>query len=353
MTTAHSNRGSGNKKWKRSRWSDCSKRLIELLRTYNHLDAEGVKRISFQTMRERKKILRQGFKYLHEEGGMSLRKPENFAVRHARVLIAHWEQQKLSAATLQLRFSVFSTFCSWIGKRGMLGDIKQYLSDPGVAKRTYVAKEDKSWTSKGIDVIAKLAEVRLIDPRLAISCMLMYVFGLRVREAVTLQPNVADQGNTLVVVKGTKGGRPREVTIEIEHPWQRTVLDEAKAFANKSTGSLIPDTYKRDSWIKRAYAIAKKCGISREHGITLHGLRHERANDIYEAITGVKSPVRGGEPVDKQLDDHARLVVAEHLGHSRKQIAGAYLGGILREQPKASWSSNHAQTPAAPQPENP
>ena len=53
MTTANSNRGSGNKKWKRSRWSDCSKRLIELLRTYNHLDAEGVKRISFQTMRER------------------------------------------------------------------------------------------------------------------------------------------------------------------------------------------------------------------------------------------------------------------------------------------------------------
>lgn len=316
---------------KHSRWGECRYRLKGLLANHNHLDAKGVKRISFQTIRERSKILLQGFKYLHEEGGMSLRKPENFAVRHARVLIAHWEQQKLSAATLQLRFSVFNTFCSWIGKRGMLGDIKQYLSDPAVAKRTYVAKEDKSWTSKGIDVIAKLAEVRLIDPRLAIVFMLMYVFGLRVREAATLHPIAADLGNTLAVNWGTKGKRPRIVPIE---PWQRAVLDEAKTFVNKSTGSLIPDTYTRDSWIKRAYIIAKRCGISREHGITLHGLRHERANDIYEAMTGVKSPVRGGGPVDKQIDDNARLVVAEHLGHSRKQIAGAYLGGVQRAPTK-------------------
>lgn len=328
MSKKHTEKSGITSQRKHSRWGECRYLLKGLLANHNHLDAKGVKRISFQTIRERSKILLQGFKYLHTEGGMSLRKPENFAVRHARVLIAHWEQQKLSAATLQLRFSVFNTFCSWIGKRGMLGDIKQYLSDPAVAKRTYVAKEDKSWTSKGIDVIAKLAEVRLIDPRLAIAFKLMYAFGLRVREAVSLHPITADKQVVLVVDGGTKGGRPR--VIPVEYPWQRAVLDEAKTFVNKSTGSLIPDTYKRESWIKRAYAIAKRCGISREHGITLHGLRHERANDIYETMTGVKSPVQGGGPVDKLLDDNARLEVAQYLGHSRKNISVAYLGGVLR-----------------------
>lgn len=313
-----------------SRWGECRYRLKGILAQHNHLDSRGVKQLSFATQRERAKILLQGFKYLHL-AEMSLRKPENFAIRHARVLIAHWEKQKLAAATLQLRFSVFSTFCIWIGKKGMLGNLGDYLSDPAIAKRSYVAKEDKSWSAKGIDIQSKLADVAQIDPRLAITLKLMYAFGLRILEAIMLHPIHADQGAFLAVNWGTKGGRPR--VVPIEHSWQREILEEAKAYANMSTGSLIPANYKRYSWIKRAYVVFAKCGISRRNGITPHGLRHEHANNIYEAMTGIKSPVRGGQaPVDKLLDNSARLIVAETLGHSRKQISGAYLGSALKRK---------------------
>lgn len=335
MTIKDNKETNSNARNRHSRWGECRYRLKGLLAEHSHFDHNGIKRISYATWRERSKILLQGFRYLHEVG-MGLRKPQNFATRHARVLIAHWEEQKLAAATLQLRFSVFKTFCGWIGKKGMLGNIDQYLSDPGIAKRHYVAREDKSWSAKGVDVKAKINEVAQIDKRLAAALKLMYAFGLRIREAVTLHPVSAHQKTCLVIEHGTKGGRPR--VIPIDYPWQHEILEEAKGYANRSTGSLIPDNYKRDSWLKRAYIVFGRCGISRKDGITPHGLRHQRANDLYEETTGEESPARGGPvPIDKLTDDNARLTVAKYLGHSRKQISGAYLGPIVKRK---NWNES-------------
>ena len=67
-------------------------------------------------------------------------------------------------------------------------------------------------------------------------------------------------------------------------------------------------------------------------GVTPHGLRHQYANDRYELFSGVSSAVRHGPPVDPAVDTAARLEVASELGHARKEIAGAYLGPILRSR---------------------
>lgn len=85
-----------------------------------------------------------------------------------------------------------------------------------------------------------------------------------------------------------------------------------------------------------------------------HGLRHEEANAIYKSIVGVDAPVYGGDtasvdPADERL---ARQIVAEHLGHSRPQIAGAYLGPLLRSRkrgrsaPSAAPTADDALSPA-------
>ncbi|MGE0373571.1 MAG: integrase, partial [Gammaproteobacteria bacterium] len=42
--------------------------------------------------------------------------------------------------------------------------------------------------------------------------------------------------------------------------------------------------------------------------------------------TGTPAPVRGGGPVDQDLDRQARLRVARIAGHARLRSAGAYLG---------------------------
>lgn len=318
----------------RSVRSDCLYRLDRLLEKHGQMSCDGAKRISFGTTRSRSAILRQGFEYLASVD-MCPRKPYNFKPKHMAKLVQHWEEQGLAAATLQLRFSVFSTFCTWIGKAGMLGEITQYLKNPDAAKRCYVATEDKSWSTKGVDTLQKIAEVEAVDPRVAIHLKLEYAFGLRLQESVSLHPREADHGTCLFVGWGTKGGRDRFVRIETDY--QRQVLEEAKRLANRSTGSLIPDSFKRRSWIRYVYRVYDKCGIGRKHGIVPHGLRHQYANDMYESLTGEKSPVRGGgTPANKQIENRVRLIVAEALGHSRKQISGAYLGSVLKRKNETS-----------------
>lgn len=89
----------------------------------------------------------------------------------------------------------------------------------------------------------------------------------------------------------------------------------------------------------RFYYVLGKAGITRAaFGVTAHGLRHQYANDKYEQLTGVPSPVRGGP---RGLDDpEVRIAVARDLGHARKQISSTYLGssagGVSEEEKGAS-----------------
>lgn len=314
-----------------SAWGECRYRLKGLLADFGRLDADLTRRISFETKHARSKVLLQGFEYLHSQG-IKIRNPANFRPKHMAMLVAHWEEQGLSASTLQQRFSIFATFCVWIGKKGMLGGIERYLKDPARAQRTYVATEDKSWVAKGVQTIEKIAQVAG-DPRpaaryVAVQLLVQWAFMLRAREAWQIHPDLADKHTYLAISHGTKGGRERTVTVR--NDWQRQVLEIAKSYADPRTGSLIPATYSRKSWSSVFYRICRDHGISRADGITPHGLRHEAANDLYEELTGTDSPVRaaGVRKIAWIIDDIARRTVSEELGHSRKAIAGAYFGPV-------------------------
>jgi hypothetical protein len=69
-------------------------------------------------------------------------------------------------------------------------------------------------------------------------------------------------------------------------------------------------------------------GISRKDGITSHGLRHDRFNEIYRERTGKASPVKGGvvSAIDAHTHAMAQQEIAEVAGHSRASISGAYIG---------------------------
>jgi hypothetical protein len=47
------------------------------------------------------------------------------------------------------------------------------------------------------------------------------------------------------------------------------------------------------------------CGITRENGLTAHGLRHAYAHDRYQELSGQDSPVRDGKLTNRE-DDRAR-----------------------------------------------
>jgi integrase len=146
-----------------------------------------------------------------------------------------------------------------------------------------------------------------------------------VKEAALMRPHQADKGSVLYVTHGSKGGRDR--TVKMENDFQRKVINAAK----KMTGlnqSMVPNKYSYKEWRNHYYWIVRSHGINRKDlGVTSHGLRHERLNEIYKTITGNLSPIQGGKTEDKEIDRFARNIVAEVAGHSREDVSSTYLGG--------------------------
>jgi len=272
--------------------------------------------------------LEKGFVELRKLG-YKLPDVSGFKERHMTALGHAWEAQKLSSATLQNRISVFRVFAEWIGKRGMIRDAIYYVKNTESVARQLAAKTDKTWAAQQKSLAEKLEELRKKDPYVAMQLELQRAFGLRMKEAALLRPNPADKVDYLAIAWGTKGGRDRVVRIETDY--QKDALVRAKALLLVGDGPMIPANYSFKQWRNHYYYVCRKCGISRKEGITSHGLRHERLNEIYTQITGKRSPIKGGG-VNKQsveevnLDKVARQEVAEVAGHSRSSIANAYLG---------------------------
>jgi hypothetical protein len=80
--------------------------------------------------------------------------------------------------------------------------------------------------------------------------------------------------------------------------------------------------------------------------VTGHGLRAGYGLDLYEQLTGVPAPVRGGTPVPAETDSSARLQVADHYGHGRTSISTAYLGSVLQERARQPGATVNATTEA-------
>lgn len=305
--------------------------LAGILAEHNGGAARRNKIVSEATKDKRGAVLYLAFQQLWKDG-YQIRNPRNLKEHHVRHLVEKWEEEGLSASTLQNRLSILRIYAEWIGKRGMVKASEEYVSDPEKIRRQYVAVEDKSWTTKGVDIEKMLIAVSAYDRYCSMQIKLIRAFGLRRQEGVAIKPLRADKGLYLLVTDGTKGGRDRVVPIETEY--QKQVLVEAKALAAENRGFIsnrnlsLKQALRRITYVMERYKITKKMV-----GTTLHGLRHEFANDSLER-KGFISPVRGGlVPVeDKDQAKLARLAVSEELGHSRESITTAYYGSRKTER---------------------
>lgn len=258
--------------------------------------------------------------------GYQVYRPRNFREAHVRVLVRHMEAQNYSAATITTRVSTMRRFAEWIGKPGMVKPAAQYASDPAVVRRSSVARTDRTWTGQDVDPVAKIQEIYEVDKHVGVQLLLMYVFALRRLEAFLLRPGTADRGIYLEIAAGTKGGRVR--SWPLRYAYEHEVLALAKRIAVHSGNTTIPPRYTLKQWKARFYRIVRRFGIDREHGLLLHGLRHERINQEYLDITGQPSTIKGGEKgaVSRELDEAARCHIASMVGHSRPHIVSAYSG---------------------------
>lgn len=275
--------------------------------------------------------------------GFPIKNVLNLDQRHIRVAVAHWLEQGLAASTIQTRMSILRWLATAIGKRGMVMDPSYYGVPASAVAREYVAKVDKSWCAKDVLSAEMVIGAKALDKWVGHQLDLMRVFGLRIQESIMFRPHIADQGNSLRIEEGTKGGRTRVVPITTEE--QRRALDDARELAKESArGSMCPPGKTVAQAKDRIYYIAgRKLGLRKAAlGVTPHGLRHEFANDLYEEVSGSPSPVRGGVIVDdSERDDAARHQVSQQLGHARLRISGMYTGARKKGRP-----ATRAQPPA-------
>jgi integrase len=299
--------------------------LNSVLKAHNKAAAKGGKAVGFATQDARREILEQGFKKLRALG-YKLPDVRGFKERHMTALGHGWEEKGLSSSTIQNRISVFRVFAEWIGKVGMIRGSEHYVKDAKNVERHLVAQKDKTWSGQQKNLTDKLTPIQGQDTFVALQLELQRAFGLRMKEAALLKPHMADKGHYLAVNWGTKGGRDRVVAIQTDY--QRDVLARAKALLPHPTQSMTPVEYDFKQWKNHYYYICRQAGISRKEGITSHGLRHERLNEIYKEMTGQESPIKGGvsNAVNPHLHQAARQEIAEVAGHSRESISGAYIG---------------------------
>ena len=299
-----------------------------MLQKHKDLAAHKDKKVGQRTQDIRRSVIKGFFSDLWKLK-YKLETIHNLKEKHLHAVFRPLEAQGQAPSTIQNKRSIMRVFCAGIGKPGMVRDSSLYVEDKLSVMRTMVAREDKSWDGKGVDISGMLEKVRNVDRTVAIELELCLAFGLRVKEAIMLRPLVCRDGSGehIQVREGTKGDRPR--VVPIENAIQKNVLDRAEELMDKKTGFLgkrgTTLTQKRN----RFYYVMKKCGITlSESDISAHGLRHQYMQESFKRLLGIEAPVKGGNLADVDADElHvASQKLMERAGHTRVTIGASYYG---------------------------
>ena len=243
---------SNNPNWKRQ--------LQDQINQHNRQHGSKPKGVSNKTMHERACSLFRSFTLLRRLGYQI--DPAQLAGRHIQMLVDYWTgnariadrcrqrgvamlERPHSTPYIEQQLSFLRVYGdTWIGKPGMVHPLADYVEDPARFKRSYAAKEDRSWEGNAVEFKEVVETVAAIDPRVAAQLALLLAFGLRRKEAVMFMPHSAvvsaervptsqhasDRYAVFLRIKrGTKGGRLRCVAIRNDD--QRKALDLALQFA--------------------------------------------------------------------------------------------------------------------------
>jgi integrase len=322
----------------------CNKRYVlrRVIAMNNDRHALLEKKVSYKTMHERKGELHLFFETLWSLPRYVAVDPRSLRPKHVIAVFAQWRGRGLSAKTLNNRLSSLRTFAFWIGKRGLVEAAGNLGLDVNSLRTSQVATRDKSWRSLGVDVKWVIAEAEKRCPYVAASIVLEDAFYLRRRESMMSFPHEGvvpiDEARFYTgskegfshafTVRGAKNGRPRQLPVETEEQWAAIRRAQALVPPGQPLGRPGKSLQANLAWMDRVLA---EIGITKKRlGVTGHGLRHQGLNDRYEKITGEPSAVRGGKPVDRDVDAAARDHIAEIAGHGRRQIVAAYCGKRVR-----------------------
>ncbi len=250
----------------------------------------------------------------------------------AKTLLEECDNEELSVRTAKNYLSAIN--CAFANARLDEQLTVHPVKHAGFPTTSGVTKVDRSSTDKEHQLARSI-----VSPRLSTQMLLQRLFGLRFKESCLLNCYTALQQalqkGYITVEYGTKGGRPR--TVSITSLEQVNALMEA-TFYQRECSSLIPEHLSWAQYQDRCYR-----EIAPLENYSFHSERHHFAQDRYHSLMGVECPVKLGMGITehieylskvkgvayeqvKQLDIEVRGIIAQDLGHNRVSITRSYLG---------------------------
>jgi len=304
-------------------------RILDQNNAYRAVRKKGV--CSTHTQYDRTTIIRMAFAQLWAMG-WRLPSPRNLGNRHIYMLMERWDQEGVTVKVMHTRISYLRTFARWIGKNGMVKDVRDYLPGKDLTRRA-AAKVNRAWEANGVIPQEVIARARALDERLALMLSMQDAFGLRMKEAIEMRPAYCldKSGKVLEIYEGTKGGRLRRV--DIDSDYKRETFEWARRLAAMGRDGRIrwPNRTWKQARRHYYYLLAEKLGVNlKEMGVSSHGLRHGYAQNKYQDLTGLPSPIACVDPkrVDPDAHREAGIEVSRDLGHGRAQVTANYYGSL-------------------------
>lgn len=285
--------------------------------------------------------------------GMPIQNLTDIGRKQVVTLCRHWGREGLSDKTINTYVSTLRRFLDLTGKFGAIPagyEWHKILLDNGISAGTrgcsILPTFAKGWRDHGVDPTPIMMAIGLEEPVVECQLELQLAFGLRANESAQIVPSDSDKGDHLMIWRGTKGGKERRINFSSIHEKaaeQRRVLDKAKELASLHPKRIlaIPGLSLLEMKNRMLY-LARKYGVSRDGlGITLHGLRHQFACDLFTELTGLPAPVLkqvASEVYERNAAkvQAALLEIARQMGHERAPIAHAYIGSPAAECKRAN-----------------
>ena len=326
--------------------------LDVLIDLFNKRHTSKQKDVSFKTRQERADFLRRFFRDLkHKAGFKTLPDPRNLRERHIQAMVAVWQREHLSAATVQTYLSFLRGLAQWLGKHGLVRQPRHYGLQAGEYQRHEASTRDKSWSARRIDIDGLIGDICRFDPYVGAAMRLVRTMGLRRKEAIMFRPHVCvvpfeatglpldkRRADTYARIKaGTKGGRERFIPLDAAE--RIAAIAHARTVVVCADGHMGHPSHNLEQALRRFNYVLEKFGVTQKAlGVTAHGLRHEVLIERFEALTGTPAPVRGGGNVPAEIAGPARQEVAELAGHARERASTPYLGQSAVMRGKAAIS---------------
>lgn len=225
--------------------------------------------------------------------------------KHIERFFAEMRVEKLSAGRMANYASAMRMICRVIGKMDIMPSNAALGCARNLENRTKHA-DLRLNLDKANEVRSKLSEPNLIAYDMA------RVFNLRQKESLLSHSLIRRDGVDYLQVKGTKGGRPREIALTTSE--QREVLQRNADYRSKHNGSLIDMGKSLPQGLKKLQNELAKAGATKASGANMHALRREWIIERCEKI--IEAP----ENARQELLDK---VVAE-IGHGRDEVIRAY-----------------------------